>query len=65
MDGVAVLLKVMERNASLLHDAEASIQDKVWIYRSESSRNARGVSVLQSAALFKGVQALIQRHNLL
>lgn len=65
MDGVAVLRKVMERNAPLVADADASIKNRVWIYRSASGRNNFGVTVLSSGALTKGVESLVKRHHLM
>jgi hypothetical protein len=65
MDGVAVLRKVMERNSSLLPEADASIQNRVWLYRGDSNRVGRRISVLHTRSLFVGIRALIERHDLL
>ena len=64
MDGVALLRKALLLSESLIAEAKAAHQDRVWLYRTEDARTSGTVTVLTSRTLASGVADLIARHDL-
>ena len=62
MDGVAVLTKVLEATKELAAQADATIQDRVWLYRPE--RGGNPILCLNQVRLERGIAAIVRRHNL-
>lgn len=65
MDGVALLTKALKLSESLIAEAKAAHQDRVWLYRDSSQKTSRGkVTVLTRHTVAYGIADLIERHNL-
>jgi hypothetical protein len=64
-DVVGLYNWVVEHAKPLVAEAPNKLKDRLWLYRSEeSNRNKGNINVLSSGALFTGIAAFVDRHNL-
>lgn len=64
MDGVAVLKSVIARTENLVKEAPPGLQDRLWLYRSGSPRNAGQVMALSDGQLASCIRDFGKRHRL-
>lgn len=63
-DGVALLGIVLKRTAECAAAAPERLQNRLWLYRSESRISKGDVRVLVSSDLYRGVKRLVMHHDL-
>lgn len=64
MDGVAVLKSVIARTEHLVADAPPGLQDRLWLYRSNSRRNMGQILALSEDRLTSCIREFGERHHL-
>lgn len=64
MDGVALIRHVREASESLVPEAKADRQDRLWLYRAERGRSVGRVVTLTGQRLALGISTLIARRDL-